>query len=288
MILWKHRSANAVDVSESVLNRRVHSPVSSPPDTSRHQMVSPSTAPTPKGMVDSSVPAIDNSANIVALNDGRTNVTLDKSGKISGLDDAPAETRRDVADALRTERIEQPPVLTDLTPGSSSLRGNGPSGAPFRLLSPVRAVIIGSRPIFKWEKLTGTSSYRVYVLDSKGQVLAKIAVPSTIREWKLSGPIGRGNIYSWVVVAIVDGKEIVSPGPAAPEVKFQVLSASNLQKLVQLRRTRSHLALAVFYAKVGLLAEAEREFQEVVRLNPKIHLAKQLLRSVQSIRRTSR
>jgi len=155
-------------------------------------------------------------------------------------------------------------------------------------LTPVRAVIIGSRPVFRWEERTGASSYRIYVLDSKGQVLVKSEVPSTTREWKLTGRIDRGNIYSWVVVAIVDGKEIVSPGPAAPEVKFQVLSASNLQKLVQLRRTRSHLALGVFYARVGLLAESERELEELVRLNPNVQVARQLLRSAQSIRRTSR
>lgn len=70
------------------------------------------------------------------------------------------------------------------------------------------------------------------------------------------------------MIAVVERKEIVSPGAAAPEVKFQVLSASNLQSLVQLKRTRSHAALGVFYAKVGLLTEAEREFRELVRLNP--------------------
>jgi len=265
------------------------SPVSSPPGTeSASNGPTPSAAPSPKGTVSNSVPRIDNPANVVALSDGRSKVTLDKSGNINGIDDAPAETRRDVADALRTERIEQPSVLTDLTPGSSALRGNGASGAPFRLLSPARAVIIESRPVFKWEELTGASSYRIYVLDSKGQVLVKSEVPPTIREWKLSDPIERGNIYSWVVVAIVDGKEIVSPGPSAPEVKFQVLSASNLQRLVQLRLTRSHLALGVFYAKVGLLAEAEHELGELVRLNPNVQVAKQLLRSAQSIRRTAR
>jgi hypothetical protein len=61
-----------------------------------------------------------------------------------------------------------------------------------------------------------------------------------------------------------------------------------LQRLVQLRRTRSHLALGAFYAKVGLLAEAERELEELVRLNPNAQVAKQLLRSAQSIRRSSR
>jgi hypothetical protein len=264
------------------------SPLSSHPGTeSASNGPTPTTAPSPKGTVNNSSVPINSPDTVVALKDGRSEVTLDKSGNVNGIDDAISETRRDVADALRTERIEQASVLTDLTAENSSLRGNGASGAPFRLLSPARAVIIESRPVFKWEELTGASSYRVYVLDSKGHILAKSEVPSTIREWRISAPIGRDKIYSWVVVAIVEGKEVVSPGPAAPEVKFQVLSASNLQKIVQLKRTRSHLALGVLYAKVGLLDEAEHEFQELVRLNPDVQVAKQLLRSVQSIRRTS-
>jgi len=86
------------------------------------------------------------------------------------------------------------------------------------------------------------------------------------------------------VVAVVDGKEIVSPGPSSPEVKFQALSASTLQQLNQLRKTRLHLALGVFYTKVGMIDAAEREFQGLVRLNPNDKVAKKLLRSVRLIR----
>jgi len=67
-------------------------------------------------------------------------------------------------------------------------------------------------------------------------------------------------------------------------MKFQVLSDNDLQKLNQLKRTRSHLALGVFYGKVGFLAEAEREFQELVRLNPDDQVAEKLLRSVRVLR----
>ena len=67
-------------------------------------------------------------------------------------------------------------------------------------------------------------------------------------------------------------------------MKFQVLSSADLQKLDGLKRTRSHLVLGVFYARVGLLAEAERELQELVRLNPDDKVAKKLLRSVRSRR----
>jgi hypothetical protein len=46
----------------------------------------------------------------------------------------------------------------------------------------------------------------------------------------------------------------------------------------------SHLALGVFYAREGMLAEAEREFQVLVNDNPGSQIAASLLRAVQSWR----
>jgi hypothetical protein len=125
------------------------------------------------------------------------------------------------------------------------------------------------------------------VLDSRGRVVVQSEdLASTITEWTVSRLLDRGNIYSWVVIGIIDGKEIVSPGAAAPAMKFPVLSAKDLQRLNHLKRKRSHLALGVFYGKVGLLPQAQREFEELVRLNPKSHVPKKLLRSVQLMRNT--
>jgi len=248
----------------------------------------PTTEPRPKRPIETPAPQIGNSG-VLALNDGRSTITLSKGGNVTGLGDVPPETKRDIAKALVAEKIERPAVLDSLTPESTTLRGNGNKGAPFTLVSPGRTVIIENRPVFKWEQLSGASAYRVYVLDSRGRQVAKSEdLPSAITEWNPSTPLDRGNIYSWVVIAVVDGKEIVSPGAAAPAMKFQVLSANDLQKLDQLKRTRSHLVLGVFYAKVGLLAEAERELGALVRLNPNLQVAKQLLRSAQSTRRTAR
>jgi len=197
----------------------------------------------------------------------------------------PPETKRDIATALVAEKIEPPAVLDSLAPENTTLRGPGTTRPPFRLVSPGRAVIIESSPVFKWVQRSGASAYRVYVLDSRGRQVAKSEdLPSAVTEWKPGTPLDRGNIYSWVVIAVVDGKEIVSPGAAAPAMKFQVLPASDLQKLDQLKRSRSHLVLGVFYAKVGLLADAEREFQELVRLNSDDNVAEKLLRNVRLLR----
>jgi hypothetical protein len=248
----------------------------------------PTTEPSPQRSIETPAPQIGTSA-VIALNDGRGTITLNKEGNVTGLGDVPPETKSDIATALVAEKIERPAVLNSLTPDSTTLRGTGNKGAPFTLKSPGRTVIIENSPVFKWEQLSGASAYRVYVLDPRGRQVAKSEdLPSSITEWNPSAPLDRGNIYSWVVIAVVDGKEIVSPGVAAPAMKFQVLSANDLQKLDRLKRTRSHLVLGVFYAKVGLMAEAESEFQELVRLNPDDKIVKKLLRSVRLTRQTNR
>jgi len=86
-------------------------------------------------------------------------------------------------------------------------------------------------------------------------------------------------------VAAVDGNEIVSPGPSAPEMKFQVLSTGNLQQLYRLKKARLHLALGVFYAREGMVPDAEREFRILVQNNPRSELANKLLREIQSWQR---
>jgi Flp pilus assembly protein TadD len=78
---------------------------------------------------------------------------------------------------------------------------------------------------------------------------------------------------------MIDGKEIVLPGPAESEMKFQVLSARSLEQLNTLKKTRSHLALGVFYANAGLTAEAQQDFRELVRLNPNSRVARNLLQT---------
>ena len=80
---------------------------------------------------------------------------------------------------------------------------------------------------------------------------------------------------------MVDGKKIVSPGISAPQMKFKILSASSAQELEQLKKARSHLALGVFYAREGMIAEAEREFQILIHQNPRSLVLKKLLKQIQ-------
>ena len=261
--------------------------VASPTPTSNNPASLPSPpSPEPSRSPDATPsPTIDNSTAVAVLKDGRGEVTLDESGRVAGLEEISSVSRQEIAQALLTERIEEPEVLKTLGGGESNLRGSNNTVTTIKLLYPTRRVIIEDRPMCRWESLTGASSYKVYVLDSKGNAIATSEeLAPTETQWAVKAALKRGEVFSWVVTAIVDGKEIVSPAASAPEMKFAVLSTKDAQELTQLKKTRSHLALGVFYARAGLLTEAEREFQQLVRLNPQSQLPAKLLRSVRSLR----
>jgi predicted anti-sigma-YlaC factor YlaD len=227
---------------------------------------------------------LENAGVVATLNDERGRVTIDRAGNVSGLDEIPQNTRRQIADALLAENIKAPATQTELGGGPVSLRGPGKSPT-FKLLSPARVVIISDRPFFEWEKLGGATSYQVSVGDLKGHEIAKSeALPADQIRWTPSTSLKRGEIYVWEVEATIDSKKIVSPGRSAPQMKFKVLSSSSAQELEQLKTARSHLALGVFYAREGMVAEAEHEFQILVRDNPRTTALKKLLTQIQSWR----
>jgi hypothetical protein len=221
---------------------------------------------------------------VAALNDERGKVTVDKAGNVSGLDDIPQNIRQEIGEALVAENIKASATQAELTGGPIILRG--PDNTPtFNLLSPARRVIISDRPSFEWDKLAGTNSYRVSVGDLRGHEIAKSEELSADQmTWTPPTPLKRGEIYVWEVEATVNGKKIVSPGTSAPQMKFKILPVSNARELEQLKKARSHLALGVFYAREGMIAEAEHEFQVLIRANPRTRVLKKLLGQIQSRR----
>jgi hypothetical protein len=218
----------------------------------------------------------------VVLNDRTGTITVDKSGNVTGLDEVPVATRDQIAKVLSSERLERPAILKELGGQEAGLRGSRDT-SPFKLVAPSRGVIITDRPTLKWEKAAGATSYRVYVNDLSGHVVKRSdELPPETTEWKVTQALKRGEVYVWTVVAVIESKEVVSPGPAAPEMKFHVLSTRSLEQLNSLKKTRSHLALGVFYANAGLTAEAQQEFRELIRLNPNSKVANKLLKAVSS------
>ena len=265
--------------AENLQAKRVPTPQISPapnPDDRAAKLPSPVTPnESPKEKPDSAEA-------IVVLNDRGATITVDKTGTVVGLDDVPNDTRQEIAQVLLSQRLEPPAVLKDLRGQEVALRGRN-SAQPFKLSYPLRTVIISDQPMFRWASASGANSYRVYVNDLDGKEIAKSEeLSSEHTEWKPPKPLKRGEIYAWTVVAIVDGKEVVSPGPSSAEMKFRVLSTNSLLQWNTLRKSGSPLALGVFYAREGMISEAEREFRILVRENPGSQHLKKLLREIES------
>jgi hypothetical protein len=249
--------------------------------TNRASERSPGISPTP-------APSVEDSAKVAVLKDAGGEVTIDRDGRITGLDEVSENSRQYLARAALSEHIVPSDVLRRLSGEAGSLRGNNDGPQGFRLLYPVRRVVTDARPVFRWESLPGSSSYQVYVLDQNGnQVSQSEELPPTQTQWKASTSLRRGQIFSWVVTALEDGKKVVSPSASAPEIKFAVLSTADFQELNHLKKSNSHLALGVFYARVGFMNEAEREFEGLVELNPQSELPRKLLQSVRTIRKAA-
>jgi hypothetical protein len=92
-------------------------------------------------------------------------------------------------------------------------------------------------------------------------------------------------VFQWVVIAVVNDKEIIAPAPAEPEMRFAVLSATDKKELDTLNASHSNLARGVFLARTGLVAEAQIEFERLVQQNPYSELPRKLLKSVQETQR---
>jgi hypothetical protein len=226
-----------------------------------------------------------NAHELLALNDGPRNVAIDETGEVTGLDDLPPGLRQTIKTAINTQRAANPSALSGLSGQPGKLRGEGEDAA-FTLLAPIKVVLLNDKPTLRWNRLKEATSYKAAIYDSKFN-LVTTSPDLTTNEWTPPSALSRGEVYSWRVTAIKDGQEIKSPVPPAPEAKFKVLDRARADELTRARRlySGSHLTLGVLYAQAGLLAEAEREFSELVKANPKSTTAHNLLRDVRSARR---
>jgi hypothetical protein len=224
----------------------------------------------------------------IALNDGGGPVLFDERGVLRGLEALPPAAFIAVRRSIETQRVETPPTLAALASGTSGvLMSNAntagtQSGASFELLAPVGRIVREDRPVLRWRPLAGASSYKVAVVAANFQVVAE-SEPLVATEWALPVALARGQVYYWQVTAtLADGSQTTAPRAPAPQAKFRVLEASAADELRQLETAApaSHLARGVLYARAGLVAEAEAEFQKLVNLNPRAPVARKLLKSL--------
>jgi hypothetical protein len=229
--------------------------------------------------------APESSSTILALEDGDARVTLDGQGRLVGLNSLSPAYQRLVRTVLTTAQVETPRLPWEGRKGET-LMGRSGDEVTFSLHSPVGKVVQTARPTLRWTPLAGATSYVVTVRDSTARTIATSA-PLSSAEWSVPHPLRRGVIYSWKVLAVKDGEEVVSPPPTAPDAQFKVLEEAQAEELERARQLhpRSRLLLGALYARAGLLDDAEREFRGLVEKNPRSRFAQKLLRDVRARRR---
>lgn len=221
---------------------------------------------------------------LAQLNDGGSSLTLDAEGRLTGVGGWPSEYQQLAKDALSNQRVEKSPLLAGLSRPGSSLMGPDDESR-FAVIEPAGKVMLGDRPTFRWSKLSGATSYVVEVYNARFNLAA--SSPSLTGASWTSPPLARGQVYSWQVKAIKNGREFIAPHPDAPQAKFRILDQAAADEIARARRdyASSHLMLGLLYARVGLLAEAEREFQALEQANPDSAVARKLLASLSNSRR---
>lgn len=217
---------------------------------------------------------------VAQLNDGAGVVSVDQQGKLSGVETLPPAYQELVRKTLTSQRIERSSQLQGLTRPSSSLMGANEQ-QEFSVLAPAGTVLISDRPVFRWTGLEAATGYVVEVYDSQfKKVLASPEV--TTFSWNATQSLPRGQVYSWQVKAVKDGREVTVPRPPAPQAKFRVLDQESSNEISRAKRAygSSHLTLALLYAKAGLLNEAEQELRLLQKANPQSEIVRKLLRQL--------
>ncbi|MBP7375938.1 MAG: tetratricopeptide repeat protein, partial [Pyrinomonadaceae bacterium] len=170
----------------------------------------------------------------------------------------------------------------ELRSKSGVLMSDTQPGVSFALTSPVGKVIESARPQFRWRALDQAESYVVSVYDANFNKVAE-SPPLKQNSWT-SITLKRGNVYQWQVTAQRDGEEIRSPSRPAPDARFRVIDSVAANEIDAAKRNfgSSRLLLGILYANAGLLDDAEREFQALLRRNPNSEAARRLLNKVRS------
>lgn len=203
------------------------------------------------------------------------------------LEKVPNQYREQVRAALTTQRLAAPPALAEVRSGAGTLMG-APRGAgeSFEVEGPAAVVTRDDRPLFRWRPLAGAEGYVVKVYDPDFNLVAT-SPRLDANEWRPATPLPRGRVYAWQVTAQKGGAEVVAPAAPAPEARFKVLGRAEEAELARAERdlAGSHLTLGVLYTRAGLLAEAEAQFNAMLRANPRSAAARRLLQDVRRMKK---
>lgn len=93
----------------------------------------------------------------------------------------------------------------------------------------------------------------------------------TAERWTPKKPLVPGSIYTWQMAAYDRNRREVALAPARPEhARFQILSLERAEWVSHqtMALNGSHLGRMIFYAREGLLDDADREMSALRKENP--------------------
>lgn len=284
LVIWKLRSApsSGNGVTAGSQPTPAASPQTNPPGPSPSANNSPeqpklAANPPPKATNERGTETA------VLLKDGPNQIGVAPRGSVTGLETLPSESREAARQVLMGEEVSRPDILHELTTADASVRGPTNGGDRIRIIYPASVVISTDNPTLRWAPSKAAISYRVEILDEGFHQVAKSEdLPSTRQTWTPSAPLTRGGVYTWTIRAV--NKE-GDASPVTSQSKFKILDAQSVKELNRMKTSRSHLALGLFYARQGMVAEAEREFRILAKDNPNSNLPNRLLANIRSWRR---
>ena len=93
--------------------------------------------------------------------------------------------------------------------------------------------------------------------------------------------MARGTTYVWQLTVVHHGTETTFPQPPQSEARFAIVDAATAAEIEEAKRSGSHLAAALAFARAGMKHEATTEFAALAKKYPRNEAVRRLLESVQ-------
>jgi len=196
-------------------------------------------------------------------------------------------TERLKAQEVRMARLEQDAAVLREVPlptpawllshGNGTVRGGGNGGGPspeISLIEPVDTAVSDTTPTLEFRPVAGVAGYQVTLEMEDSTEEVPTVKPVGPTRWRVTRPLRPGKVYQWAVTA--QGTERPLRSPLA---RFYLLSAADRSEIEKARKEQAQnpLALGALYARLGMMAQSEEQFQAALKADPAQPVARRWL-----------
>jgi hypothetical protein len=206
-----------------------------------------------------------------------------RAASVRPADPLAPEDREAIAEALRTGTLPIPADVRTLRGEAGVLMAPGARRDAFRPLRPIGTVVRSAQPVFEWTPVADGASYTVSVFTEDLEKVTDGVVQSGVT-WMPAQALPAGQRLLWQVRARTGGREILIPQPPLPQARFRTLTDEEARQVAaaEARYAASPLALAIAYARAGLIDEAGAALERFAAANPGSADAQRLVASLSS------